>query len=732
MSSQTLQLKLCTDGYNSVVTRADGPLCHRADIDGLRAIAVLLIVLFHLRLSPPGGFVGVDVFFVISGFLITTIILRDIEVGRFSFGAFYARRMRRILPALLVMLIVTLGAGAFLLMPGDYGAAGRSALYAAGSLSNVYFFNHTGYFDVSSDLMPLLHTWSLGVEEQFYLVWPALLVMIIAIVGTSRRKVGFVVAALCLTSLAWCLYRMRHDPKAAFYLPQARAWELGVGALIAIVPRSRYPASFAVAAAAGLAGLSLILWSAFSLTSASPFPGINAIVPVAGAALLIAPWPATGPVQRLLSLEPLTFLGRISYSLYLWHWPILVLWRQYQLGAALSTTESAVLAVVILAIAWISWACIEEPVRRAGWAAPRVIKTGLTAASAVALAGLAITIANGFPSRAPGAERYASLDVMWDWNCRHVHDLSESGLPGPYCILGADGSKISALLIGESHAEHMAPLIDVAAGANGISVAFSNSRPACMPLLGSTSVQRYFPQSPDYNRFCADLIKPVLGYIRTHPDLHLVILSSAWTSYPSDLYRNDPSERSERHGLELLAQGFDELFGALDRPDLRVLVIDQLPTLVPYNHSCLSQTGLILRRPCPATMMKTVTTAHEEKVLAVIRDLPKRWPHVSVLLPRDFMCNDVGCPTTLNGEFLYRDTTHLRRNLKADTTQQLVELLHLQDALTHAAMSPEDLPNRWIWTGGPPDQPLVRRRQSFFGLGLGRGVSSGMVSSTSR
>ena len=138
----------------------------------------------------------------------------------------------------------------------------------------------------------------------------------------------------------------------------------------------------------------------------------------------------------------------------------------------------------------------------------------------------------------------------------------------------------------------------------------------------------------------------------------------------------------------MLARGFDEFFGALDRSDIRFLVIDQVPTLAPYNHSCLSQTGLILRRPCPVTMMKTATTASEERVLAVIRDLPSRWPHVSVLLPRDLMCNDEGCPTTLNGEFLYRDTTHLRRNLKAETTAQLVNLLHLPEMLAHAAMFP--------------------------------------------
>src|SRR4051794_26669742 len=209
---------------------------HRADIDGLRAIAVLLIFIFHLGGPVSGGFVGVDVFFVISGFLITSIIIRGIENRSFTFVGFYARRIRRIFPALLTMLTVVLLAGIFLLMPGDYDVTGRSALYAAASASNFYFLKHTGYFDVASEMMPLLHTWSLAIEEQFYLLWPITLVLLVRLVGLNRRAIGLYVAAICAISLALCIHQTQINPKAAFYLPHTRIWELDVGVLLAIIP----------------------------------------------------------------------------------------------------------------------------------------------------------------------------------------------------------------------------------------------------------------------------------------------------------------------------------------------------------------------------------------------------------------------------------------------------------------------------------------------------------------
>jgi peptidoglycan/LPS O-acetylase OafA/YrhL len=655
---------------------------HRADIDGLRAIAVLLIFIFHLGGPVSGGFVGVDVFFVISGFLITSIIIRDIENRRFTFVGFYARRIRRIFPALLTMLTVVLLIGVFFLMPGDYDVTGRSALYAAASVSNFYFLKHTGYFDVASETMPLLHTWSLAIEEQFYLLWPATLMILVQLVGRSRRAIGLFVAAICATSLTLCIYRTQINPKAAFYLPHTRIWELDVGVLLAIIPRARYTPSRVIANVAGLAGLSLVLLSAFELTRSAPFPGYDAVMPVAGAALLVAPWRSTGLVQSLLSYSPFTFVGRISYSLYLWHWPIITLYRHYRMEAPMLPLEVAILAAVILIVSWVSWAFVEEPFRRSRGEGAS-IGFGLTATTVVGMLAFLVAYNVGFPQRAPGSERYASAAVMWDWNCPHERDLSNLGLDGSSCVLGDDKAKLEALLIGDSHAEHFAPLINAAAQELGTAVVL---RPSCMPLLGATSLHRFWPAIPNHDQICSERMKAILSYIRSQPDLDLIILSAAWIGYPPDLYRDIADRRDIQRGLELFTQGFDEFFQSLGRPGLRFLVIGDVPMLLPYSHACLSHArGMILRSACPETVAKTPLSlggAYAENVRAVIRKLPERWPNVSVVLPQDFMCDSDGCPTSLNGEFLYRDTNHIRRNLLPETTSQLVHLLHLPQKLS--------------------------------------------------
>ena len=297
---------------------------YRKDIDGLRCVAVTAVVLYHFGLSAPGGFVGVDVFFVISGYLITAQIAGDIEAQRFSLLTFYARRCKRILPALLVVCTACLLAGWFVLWPGDYKALAASVRYAAFGLANFYFLWNTGYFDQASDLLPMLHLWSLGVEEQFYFAWPALLLLALPL---GRRWLIALLLALIAISLGASINAVAADQKAAFYLPHLRAWELAIGGLLVFLPHMRLP-SYAREILGAAAAL-LILGAIVMLTKASPFPGLSALPPVIGAALLI--WHTmhggSSAVSRLLSLAPAVFVGKISYSLYLWHWPVLVLFR---------------------------------------------------------------------------------------------------------------------------------------------------------------------------------------------------------------------------------------------------------------------------------------------------------------------------------------------------------------------------------------------------------------------
>jgi peptidoglycan/LPS O-acetylase OafA/YrhL len=297
-------------------------LQYRADIDGLRAIAVGSVVLFHAGVPGfAGGFVGVDIFFVISGFLITKIIRDSLQEDRFSLADFYDRRIRRIFPALFAVYLVTYVLGLILLMPGDLKALAKSLLSSAAFGANFHFYGNVGYFDAPAITKPLLHTWSLSVEEQFYVLWPLAMIALARFVKL-RYWLPILLCSLVL-SLAYAEWEVwRDNASAAFYMPHARAWELITGALLAIaLPRLAFGRRLCEAMVA--LGLVLIAASIALLSEDRDFPGLNAVFPCLGAALIIAAG-ARGPtaVSRLLSNKPMVFLGLISYSLYLWHWPL--------------------------------------------------------------------------------------------------------------------------------------------------------------------------------------------------------------------------------------------------------------------------------------------------------------------------------------------------------------------------------------------------------------------------
>jgi peptidoglycan/LPS O-acetylase OafA/YrhL len=436
------------------------------------------VLLFHLGASRlPGGFIGVDVFFVISGYLITRNLTDQIERGGgLSLIDFYDRRIRRIAPAALAVLAVTLLAGYFLLMPGDYASLGKSAVYSAFGTGNLFFFWHTGYFDREASLQPLLHMWSLGVEEQFYVVWPVLLALILWIAKRRRAPTIGMIAAVSAISFAVCLHEMTVNPKAAFYLPYNRAWELGVGALIVFVPALR---SRVLAEAAGLAGLLLIAFGLFTLHHSDPFPGVNAVAPVLGSALLVWPRPDNWS-GRILATAPLRWLGLISYSLYLWHWPIIVMFRHWGNSATPTAAEAACLAVAAVALAWMSWRFIEQPFRQRG--RPVIsIPIGITAAGATAALAFVVIAHQGFEGRVgPGIKAMSSLGVMWQWHCPRLKQIQ--GLDRPYCEFGApwDKSAVKAIVWGDSHAEHMAPIIESAANDKNASFLLYRECPAAL------------------------------------------------------------------------------------------------------------------------------------------------------------------------------------------------------------------------------------------------------------
>ncbi|WP_095589830.1 acyltransferase family protein [Actibacterium ureilyticum] len=342
---------------------------YRNDIDGLRAIAVSIIVLFHMGVTAlGGGYVGVDVFFVISGYLITGQILRDLQRGGFSFGTFYMRRLRRLAPSLLVVLFATLLAGFFLLGPDHYERLGRSTVAALFSVSNIFFWTEAGYFDEAAINKPLLHLWSLAVEEQFYLVWPVLLV-ILARLGrlTAVPAVLFGLGAISLVASELLL---DDDPSAVFFLTPFRLAEFALGAALA----ARTKPVFQTAKAgnvASVAGLGLIVLSALVLNDDTRFPGIHSMFPCLGSALLIASGPAGVVNRTLLSLGAMRYVGKTSYSVYLAHWPLLVFYAYYH-NAPDTLVEVAGLSLAALAAGAFLYHVVETPFRRRGAAGFRI------------------------------------------------------------------------------------------------------------------------------------------------------------------------------------------------------------------------------------------------------------------------------------------------------------------------------------------------------------------------
>jgi peptidoglycan/LPS O-acetylase OafA/YrhL len=497
---------------------------HRPDIDGLRAVAVSLVVIYHLGIAASGGFVGVDVFFVISGFLITAILRRELSNGTFSVWRFYQRRARRILPALVVMLVAVSLAGAGLLLPGAYAGFGGSLVATALFASNLWFWQHAGYFAASADALPLLHTWSLGVEEQFYLLFPVALLLLHR---TMARYTEAALAGATLLSLIASVWWLPHDSSGTFYVLPTRLWELMLGSLLSApaLPVLRRPWLAELAAALGVL---LMLAAAFGYDKTTPFPGIAALVPVLGAALVLQAGLQARPLaSRLLELKPMVFIGQISYSLYLWHWPVMVLYKQAALGPLLRPQKLGLLVLSLL-LATASWRWVEQPFRRGftGQSARRDCAWAGLVLLILAALGLVIVLAQGFPARLPPrAQQFESFlsAAATDsaqfglGRCFITNGVAASQYDATAC-LQTDPQRANVLLMGDSHAAHLRPgLLASFPQVYWLQATASGCRPT-WPLRGE--------------KRCTDLLRSV---IESPPAGHLdaVMISARWQ--PSDL-----------------------------------------------------------------------------------------------------------------------------------------------------------------------------------------------------
>jgi peptidoglycan/LPS O-acetylase OafA/YrhL len=496
---------------------------YRAEIDGLRAIAILSVVLYHARVPLIiGGFTGVDIFFVISGYLIGGQIYSELRAGNFSYMRFYQRRAKRILPAFYGVLLFTMLAALFILTPSEAKEFGRSAFAATLSVSNLLFWKITSYFNPTNELNPLLMTWSLGVEEQFYAVIPLLMALLVRI----RR--GFLMPAIvvaCALSFISAWRELGKQPVFVFYMLPARAWELGLGVALAVAElnRPRAQRTGPLVEVLSVAGLVLILAPVFFLASSTPFPGPAALPSVLGAALTLAV-PSSWINRRLLSMPPLVFVGRVSYSWYLWHWPLLA-FAHILYGENMPLAESVVVVSVALAAAVLSYVFLEQPLRKS-LRAPAPLLLRYAAVSILALAACAaVWRARGFPQRFPSliaVEEQVNTEPLYRDPCLVWPGTDEPNLSSVCSDPTADRSDVA--LWGDSHAAALAPGLAASAHAQGYGFVQLN-KAACLPLIGAFI---YNPRAPLEEAACSHYNLEALNILKTNQHIRVVILAGFW------------------------------------------------------------------------------------------------------------------------------------------------------------------------------------------------------------
>lgn len=622
-------------------------LGYRPEIDGLRSLAILPVLLFHAGVPGfDGGFVGVDIFFVISGFLITGIIAEELEAKRFSILTFYERRARRILPALAFFSLLTLVAAWIFLLPSFFEDFSQSLVAVGTFTSNIYFWKNSGYFENTALLRPLLHTWSLAVEEQFYIVMPIAMWLLHRY---ARRYLFWGLAIAAALSLALSIYATGVAPTANFFLLPTRAWELLLGSLLAISGAHGLPRRLNSIAA--IIGVVLIGIAVFGYTEATPFPGLTALPPCLGAFLIILTGRQT-PVGAVLSTRPIVFIGKISYSLYLAHWPVTVFIRYVTLEEP-TALHCLVIILASFALAIFSWWFVERPFRTRRAAGSRNTWTVLTGAvatlAALAVLGGAGIWSSGFPGRFPDyiamknrAIELARSEPSNTW--RNGKCFFEEGQPfgnwkAEDCLLVSDpGPGPATLLWGDSFAAHYVP--GLTANANLVpGRLYQYIYAGCPPVLAYYSYAR--PSCSTFNEKAVEIIKSL--------DIKTVVLSARW--------------------IDLRSRGVDLLEGTiatLRSLGVKVVVIGQSPAFV-INVDVIAYANRT-HDDTRATWFSVVDNHFND-------ELRKASAGATFIDPIATECQAGQCPYMEEGRLLYFDAAHLTNFGSAHVMKSLLPLI---------------------------------------------------------
>lgn len=634
---------------------------YRAELDGLRAIAVSLVVLYHAGFSTfSGGFVGVDVFFVLSGFFMTAVIMKEIDAGTFDIARFYARRIRRIVPALVAVLIITSGLSLIFFMPQELERFAKSVRTVALFYPNVAFEKESGYFDLSAHLKPLLHTWSLGVEEQFYFIFPLYLMILNK---WLRPKLLIILISSLLASFVLSVWTVFSDPTAAFYLLPYRLWELMVGAVVALAPLSYSRSTACVLSSLGIAG---IFSAALLFDNTTTFPGMAAALPCLSTALLLSAGNQTRWPVVILGNRAVAFVGKISYSMYLWHWPIIVFFPYVAPGGAVALQKVTIVALTLVA-GYFSWRFIEQPFRFGQPSLPPKVvflSAGAPIPAAIIFTAF-VTSYDGLPNRLPPEARQlymATYDMGPYFDPRCFADSDGAGLTasdvraGKVCAIGDTSKEPSFLLWGDSHSAAIAPAIDAAAKKHHLAGMFV-ARGSCPPLLSTD-----FSSAQNVAR-CEDFNNAALEYAerRAFP---FVFLAGYWPRYvhraelPNHgIFFSPEADPPVDDWSGPVKQGLNATVSRLSGHGAQVILIMDVPEMgyaVPEALARAKMTGGSLDIAPPLEYVAKRQALARRVISEVAAETSSR-----VVDPMPAVCDKHACRSTFDDVVLYRDSDHL-------------------------------------------------------------------------
>lgn len=623
---------------------------YRPDIDGLRAIAILAVVIFHAFPGKiSGGFIGVDIFFVISGFLISTIIFSSLERDRFSLVEFYLRRVRRIFPALILVLISSMAFGWYVLFADEYKQLGKHTAAGAGFIQNFILWRESGYFDNLAETKPLLHLWSLAIEEQFYIFWPLLLTLVWWRQWSFLRITAFIAAF----SFAANIYLiMRGHITAAFYLPLSRFWELMVGGVLAHVVLHRPQLIDKHKDAQSFAGFALILTGLFLLDKGKDFPGFWALMPTLGTFLIISAGPDSWLNQNLFANKLMVWIGLISYPLYLWHWPILAFIRIVFVEPPEHIKAAALVAAVLLA--YLTYSLVEKPLRLK----PRRSVTMIIAGLLILTGTLGAVLYKVDAFNKPRLNK-AGINLIYDRTKLGFLDCGDEALKSAgldYCSKIDGSNKIDSIIVGDSHADDKYLGLSTFDKNRSWMLIGNNS---CPPVIGINVVTTV--------KDCQPKFEEIFNWIDKHPEIKTVALGYfgnyfLTTSYaadnkfnkrgPGEIKLSSPQQLSRYETFRL---GLDNSIDRLIKAEKQVILLIDIPELPYFPKDCE-------RRNVSCTVSINEVIRRQSQHRQMVQELQSKYPSILVFDPVPLLCNSQTCTYKIGDVVMYRDSHHLSIN----------------------------------------------------------------------